>query len=137
MHIVGIIGPYISGGNRRLIDHNIADAQYVMIAIANYFAESRLVGFFAPHSHTARFERLAQSPEPHYHTLDDTIYDLACAGFVLLPNWKNSSGARRDRDRAIHQGKPIFELKSYEYQDISTLLSALEIWAHSISSGSA
>lgn len=129
MHIVGIIGPYFSGGNRRLIDHNIANAQYVMIAIANHFAESQLVGFFAPHSHTARFERLAKAPEAYYHVLDDTIYDLVCEAFVLLPLWEISNGAKHDRERAIKQGKPIFELKSYEDKDINTLLHSLEEWA--------
>ncbi len=129
MHIVGIIGPYFSGGNRRLIDHNIANAQYVMIAIANYFAENRLVGFFAPHSHTARFERLAKTPETYYHILDDTIYDLACEAFVLLPFWKTSSGSKRDRERAIKQGKPTFVLKSYDEKDINALLYSLEKWA--------
>lgn len=86
MRIVGIIGPYFSGGNRRLIDQNIANVQYIMIAIANHFAKNELVGFFAPHSHTARFEVLAQAPESYYHTLDDTIYDKVCEAFILLPN---------------------------------------------------
>lgn len=132
MHIVGIIGPYFSGGNRRLIDHNIANAQYVMIAIANHFAESRFVGFFAPHSHTARFERLAHAPETYYHALDDALYDLACEAFVLLPGWESSSGAKRDRKRAIQQSKQIFALTSYEDETIRELLTSLETWARQI-----
>jgi hypothetical protein len=129
MRIVGIIGPYFNGGNKRLIDHNIANVQYVMIAIANYFAENRLVGFFAPHSHTARFERLAQAPESYYHVLDDTIYDRVCDGFILLPEWENSSGAKRDRERAINHGKAMFELKSYDETSMNALLHKLESWA--------
>lgn len=132
MHIVGIIGPYFSGGNRRFIDRNISNVQYIMIAIANHFAENRLVGFFAPHSHTARFERLAQAPESYYHVLDATIYDLASEGFILLPDWKNSSGSRRDYDRAIEQRKPVFELISYEDKDISTFCNLLEEWAQKL-----
>lgn len=129
MRIVGIIGPYFSGGNRRLIDHNIANAQYVMIAIANHFAENKLVGFFAPHSHTARFERLAQAPESYYHALDDAIYDGVCEAFVLLSDWEISSGAKRDHKRAIQQHKPIFSLLSYDEKDIKKLLHSLETWA--------
>lgn len=129
MRIVGIIGPYFSGGNRRLIDHNIANAQYLMIKIANHFSENRLVGFFAPHSHTARFERLAEAPESYYHDLDDAVYDRACEAFVLLPLWKTSGGARRDRERAIQQEKSTFELISYGDKDINVLLTALEEWA--------
>ena len=128
MKIVGIIGPYFSGGNRRLIDHNIANAQYVMTKIANHFAESKLIGFFAPHSHTARFEKLADAEEPYYHELDKTIYDRAADGFILLPQWRKSSGSRRDRKEALAKKKPIFELKSYDEKDILELLQALERW---------
>lgn len=132
MRIVGIIGPYFSGGNRRLIDQNIANAQYVMIAIANHFAENRIVGFFAPHSHTARFERLAQAPETYYHALDDAIYDGACESFILLPNWETSNGAKRDRERAIQQHKPIFALENYSDDAVKALLHSLEAWARQV-----
>ncbi|MDP3710676.1 MAG: hypothetical protein Q8R29_03060 [bacterium] len=128
MKVVGIIGPYISGKNRRLIDHNIANAVYVTIAIANRFALSRLVGFFAPHSHTARFEKLAQAPESYYHALDDAIYDSVCKGFILLPDWVGSEGARRDYKRAVDQGKSVFPLGSYRDEDINKLLDLLELW---------
>jgi hypothetical protein len=129
MRIVGIIGPYFSGGNRRLIDHNIANVQYVMIAIADYFAESKLVGFFAPHSHTARFEQLAEASEEYYHELDDAIYDRACDAFIVLPGWQTSHGACRDHDRAIRQHKPLFFLASYHDEDVKTLLELLKHWA--------
>lgn len=128
MKIVGIIGPYFSGGNRRLIDHNIANVQYVQIAIANYFAESQLVEFFAPHAHTARFEKLANAPESYYHTLDDTIYDGACDGFILLPSWESSSGARRDYNRAVEQKKRVFVLIDYNDLYVQTLMQQLERW---------
>lgn len=129
MRIVGIIGPYISGGNRLLIDHNIANATYVTIAIANYFKDTNRVGFFCPHLHTARFEKLAQAPEEFYHALDDAIYERACDGFILLPGWKQSNGARRDRERAIQSEKRIFGLSSYTEHAINTLLPALDLWA--------
>ncbi len=129
MRIVGIIGPYFSGGNRRLIDHNIANTQYLMIAIANRFGQNELVGFFSPHSHTARFEKLADTPEHYYHTLDDAIYDRACDGFILLPDWEHSSGAKRDRERAIAQCKPIFALDDYDKATTNALLDELEKWA--------
>jgi hypothetical protein len=132
MHIVGIIGPYFSGGNRRLIDINIANAQYVMVVLADHFGENQLVGFFAPHSHTARFERLAQAPESYYHTLDDALYDRACEGFILLPDWKNSRGARRDHRRAVEQGKHVFCLKSYSDEDMNLLLRSLQEWARQL-----
>ncbi|MBI4133954.1 MAG: DUF4406 domain-containing protein [Candidatus Terrybacteria bacterium] len=130
MHIVGIIGPYFSGGNLRKIDHNIANAQYVMQAIANRFAESRLVGFFCPHSHTARFNVLAQAPEPYYHMLDETIYDRACDAYVVLPDWKQSTGAQRDYRRARDLGRPVFDLASYRDGDVRKMLTRLERWAH-------
>ena len=129
MHIVGIIGPYFSGGNRRLIDHNIANAQYVMIAVANYFAQNQLVGCFAPHSHTARFERLAQAPEAYYHAMDDAIYDGCCEAVIVLPGWENSTGARRDIKRAQLQCKKVFLLLSYSAKDMEWLLHALQKWA--------
>ena len=129
MKIVGIIGPYISGGNRRLIDHNIANAQYVSIQIANFFKKNKLVGFFCPHSHTARFERLAEASEPYYHALDDALYDRACDSFVLLPGWEKSQGAQRDFKRANARIKAIFYLKSYDQVDMDYLLVRLERWA--------
>jgi len=132
VHIVGIIGPYFSGGNLRKIEHNIANAQYVMQAIANRFAENRLVGFFCPHSHTARFNVLAQAPEPYYHLLDETIYDRACEGFVALPEWPHSSGAKRDVERAMAQGRPVFTLASYDDGDVEALLDELDEWARAL-----
>lgn len=127
---VGIIGPYISKGNRRLIDHNIANARYVAIQISNYFAtKNNLVGYFAPHTHTAMFEKLADAPESFYHELDDLIYDRACDGFVLLPDWKKSTGAQRDRQNALKQEKLIFELEDYGDNSMSWLLKSLEEWA--------
>ena|SRR3989344_3999774 len=129
MLIVGIIGPYISGFNRRLIDNNIANARYMGIKIANRFKETKLIGFFIPHTHTAQFEALAEADEAYYHALDNEIYDGACKAFVLLPGWKISNGAMRDHKRATEQGKQIFELKSYEENDILALLYELESWA--------
>jgi len=129
MKIVGIIGPYFSGGNRRLIDINIANVQYITIAIANYFGNNGLVGFFAPHSHTARFEKLAQAPETYYHALDDAIYDRVCDGFIVLPDWGNSSGAKRDRNRALDQNKPVFYLLVYCDDQIQELMKKLKKWA--------
>ena len=129
MHIIGIIGPYFSCGNRRAIDSNIANAQYVMIAIANRFGRDQLIGFFSPHSHTARFERLAEAPESYYHALDDAIYDRACEAFILLPGWEISTGAKRDRANALISNKLIFTLDSYEDKVINELLNLLEKWA--------
>ena len=129
MKIVGIIGPYFSEGNRRLIDHNIANVQYVTIAIANYFGKNGLVGFFAPHSHTARFEKLANAPESYYHILDDTIYGRACDGFILLPEWENSKGACRDHENAVTAKKRIFVLTDYNVLYVKTLMKQLERWA--------
>ena len=129
MHIVGIIGPYISGGNRRRIDHNIANARYVAVQLANHFKDSQLVGFFVPHNHTAQFERFAEAGEPYYHTLDDTIYDRACDGFVLLPGWEQSSGSRRDRARALERKKLVFELAGYEDEHVALLVEQLTEWA--------
>jgi len=158
VYIVGVIGPYFSGGpsprspwrshatakpgrsglrpreggNSRLIDQNIANAQYVMIRIANHFAESRLVGFFCPHSHTARFERLAEASESYYYVLDDAIYYRACDGFVLLPGWQASNGAKRDKANAISRQRHIFELKSYEEEDMQALLEEIAEWARDL-----
>ena len=132
MHIVGIIGPYISGFNRRRIDHNIANARYVTRAIANRFAESHLVGFFCPHTHTAQMEVFAEAKEPYYHALDDILYDRACEAFVLLPDWQQSSGAKRDYERAIAHGRPLFDLKSYADEDITALLDSLNEWAKAL-----
>ncbi|MEK9175741.1 MAG: hypothetical protein AAB795_04120 [Patescibacteria group bacterium] len=134
MLIVGIIGPYISGFQRLKIEHNIANAQYIGIRIANYFKETRLVGFFIPHTHTARFEVLANAPEQYYHELDDSIYDSSCKAGIMLPEWNKSNGARRDCARFIQQKKRLFELKSYEEADIIVILNELERWAQQFKS---
>ena len=129
MKIVGIIGPYISGGNRRLIDHNIANVQYTAIAIADHFGVNRLIGCFAPHTHTARFEKLAAAPESYYHALDDAIYDRSCDGFILLPDLDKSSGAKRDLERAKTHSKRIFILTDFEDAALQKLFGELEAWA--------
>lgn len=40
-------------------------------------------------------------------------YDLAvlarCTHLILLPYWEQSSGARRERDRALELGLPVWE----------------------------
>lgn len=129
MYIVGIVGPYYSGGDCRLIDHNIANARHVMIAIANRFAENQKVGFFSAHSHTARFETLARAPEPYFLTVDDTIFDRACDAFVLLPNWRKSPGSIREHEWIKSVKRPVFKLRSYKFRDIERLLDQLENWA--------
>ena len=112
-----------------MIDHNIANAQYITIAIANYFAKSNLVGFFSPHSQTARFEKLAEAPESYYHALDDAIYDRACDGFILLPGWESSSGSRKDYNNAVVLERPVFVLMDYNDLYMNTLMQHLERWA--------
>lgn len=129
MKIVGIIGPYYNGGDRRLIDHSIANARYVAIQISNYFAENNLVGYFVPHTHTAMFEKLANAPESFYHALDDAMYERACDGFILLPNWESSKGARRDYNNAVAARKKIFTLTDYNNLYMNTLMQQLERWA--------
>lgn len=129
MKIVGIIGPYFSGGNRRLIEHNIANAQYVAIEIANYFSINQLVGFFAPHTHTARFEKLTQAPGSYYHALDEEIYNKVCEAFVVLPEYHNSQGSLKDMKRARDQGKTIFVLGNYDIASMRKLVEALRDWA--------
>ena len=133
MHVVGIIGPYFSdGGNRRLIDHNIANARYVAIRIANYFCDSKLVGFFCPHNHTANFEKLADADESYYYALDDVIYDSVCDGFILLPGWKDSKGSVRDFERARDRQKSLFILDDYGEESLQFILRGLEVWARTL-----
>lgn len=129
MKIVGIIGPYFNSGIRRLIDHSIADARFLAIKLASYFGYSKTIGFFVPHNHTAQFEVLAKAPEPYYHKLDETIFDRACDGFVLLPNWNTSSGSHRDYNRAVQQGRIIFKLEGFDVHSINSLIKQLEDWA--------
>jgi len=131
MKIVGIIGPYFNGGERRLIDHSIADARFVCTRIANYFGESRLVGFFVPHTHTALFECIAGAPRTYYHALDEIIYNRTCDAFILLPDWDTSSNSKCDYDRAKKQGKTIFELRGFDTYSINTLIKQLDDWADS------
>jgi len=129
MRIVGIIGPYFSSGDRRSIDYNIANAQFIAIRIAEFFSDSKLIGFFCPHSHTARFEKLANAKEEYYHTLDDAIYDSACEIFVLLPGWEDSKGSVRDVKRAKERKRRFFLLKDYSVENIRFLLQGMERWA--------
>ena len=130
MKIVGIIGPYFSHGDRRMIDINIANARLVMRTIADHFGESKLIGFFCPHSHTSKFEREANAPETYYHTMDAEIYSKACDGFVVLPTWETSSGSKRDVElvQAVLRKKIVF-LPAYGTMDLKLMLGELEQWA--------
>ncbi|MBI2676630.1 MAG: DUF4406 domain-containing protein [Candidatus Yanofskybacteria bacterium] len=129
MRVVGIVGPYFSGGNRRLIDHNIANALYVAIRIANYFSDSKLVGFFCLHNHTANFEKLANASEDYYYALDDVVYDRVCDGIIVLPGWEDSKGSVRDFERARDKQKSLFILSNYSEESLQLLLKGLEVWA--------
>lgn len=129
MKIVGVIGPYFNGGDRRLIDYSITDARFVGIKIATYFGENKFIGFFIPHNHTAMFEQLASAPRAYYHALNAVIYNKACDGFILLPDWDTSSDSRHDYDQAVAQGKMIFKLGGFDTKNINLLLKHLEEWS--------
>jgi hypothetical protein len=129
MKIVGVIGPYYSGGDKRLIDINIANARTVMRVIGEHFNESKLVGFFCPHSHTSKFERESKISEEYAKMLDTVIYDKACDGFVVLPNWEKSKGSQRDVELARVWKKECFYLVDYNILSMMMLLGELEKWS--------
>lgn len=130
MKIVFIAGPYFSGGDPKKIRRNIFNAERVMIAIANEFAESRAVGFFCPHSHTRNFEIKAKAPESYYQALDLTLLSSpAIDGLLLLPGWQDSSGTQRELECARNLGKPVFELAGYGERECADLLEKLALFA--------
>ena len=104
--ILYISGPY-SSGNGRTVTHNIQIAQeYAAIAWMKGWAA------FCPHLNTANFERYCPTVE-HSDWLagDLAILDRLRPGhdaILMLPNWQQSPGARREREAAQLLGLIVY-----------------------------
>jgi hypothetical protein len=65
-------------------------------------------GFFNPHQHSAHFEVITPEVRPDYWYALDFHFLQHCDGLLLLPGWKESKGARMERDLAESMGIPHF-----------------------------
>lgn len=113
MKIVFIAGPYIGDGRLETIERNIRSAEEYAVALAN-----RRIGFFCPHLHTHHFGSKADADETFYHRLDFHFL-MRADGILMMPEWRTSGGARRERDWAIAKGLPVFYPQSpHDMRDI-------------------
>jgi len=109
--ILYVAGPYGSYGT---IEENIASATNYAQALWN-------AGFtvICPHTNTGHFKNEDNGgiPEPDY--LDGYMHIVPrCDGIVLLPNWKNSHGANKEKELADSLELPVFDLEDYTIDNI-------------------
>ncbi len=132
LKLVFIAGPYFGDGQTATIEANIQQAERYAIALANAG-----VGFFCPHLHTRHFGLKAQMGEEFYHRLDFQ-YLLRSDAVLFLPQWRNSSGARREHAWATWRRLPCFYPSSpenlqevVEWSNIASAPALLELegWA--------
>jgi hypothetical protein len=108
MKIVYIAGPYIGDGTVKSIEINIREAEKYQIALAN-----KQIGFFCAHNHTEHFGNKAEkASEKFYHELDMQFLKRVADAVLAVPNWKSSSGARKEVEWAQESNLPIFFPKS-------------------------
>lgn len=101
--VIYLSGPY-SGKTPEEIDANIAEAEQIA-------AELWLKGFtcLCPHKNTAHFERICpQIPYERYMEGDLLLVERSDA-MVMMPKWRASKGAPRERAHALQLGIPVYE----------------------------
>ena len=103
MKIVAVIGKYF--GTYPEIDKHIFLARQL----------SRMVwdlggfGVFTPHLNTAHFEALTKVDEPTYQEFDRLVLEKLVDGAIVLPNWRASSGSRKEIAYMNQLNKPVFD----------------------------
>ena len=107
LKIVFIAGPYFGNGDKEEIEKNILEAEKYQVALAN-----AQVGFFCAHNHTEHFQEKARAPETFYYKLDFEFLKRSVDAILALPNWKESTGAKREIEWAINNNLPVFYPKS-------------------------
>ena len=98
---VFIAGAYM-GNDFNDIEKNIRLAESYSIELWN-----RGYRVFCPHLNTCHFEVKAKAHENAYKEFDITMLQ-SCDAVFALPNWRTSSGAKAEIDKAKKLGKPVF-----------------------------
>lgn len=97
--VVYIAGPY-RASNRMLVARNIRETEEWGNTVAELGAFP-----FIPHANTAFLE--GAFPDDFFLDGDLAVLFKADAA-LFIPNWEQSSGAKRERDFAEHHGIPCF-----------------------------
>ena len=86
------------------IENHINAARKIAIVCAN-----RNIKFFCPHTHTSHFGADSQNTSwQYYMDLCAPILRDVCNVIVMVPNWKDSKGARQEFDIALKEGHMRF-----------------------------
>lgn len=103
---------YIAGRYRaetpEAVELNIRAAEFMgkLVAEKGYYP-------VIPHANTRNFERLCNAPDEFY--LDGTLELMkACEYVLMIPGWRESSGARNEHDVALEKGLFVY----YSIEDL-------------------
>lgn len=100
---VYIAGKY-TDKTREQIEQHISAAREIAIECANNY-----IKFFCPHTHTAHFGEYSQNKSwQYYMSLCEPILCKVCNVIVMVPNWKDSKGAKYEFDVALKEGHKCF-----------------------------
>ena len=120
--MVFIAGPYFGDGRYETIEANIKEAERYAIALAN-----RGIFFFCPHIHTAHFGYKAKNKDgENYYKALDFVYLRMCKGILMMPRFKESSGAGDELEWSERNGLKIFYPKSPDDKEV---FDEIERWA--------
>lgn len=108
MKVIYIAGPY-RGPNAWVVEQNIRAAEEVA---AKVWAMGHVA--LCPHANSRHMEGVASDD----HFLAGTLELLRrCDAVVLVPNWRDSAGARAEVEEADRLGLPVFGREAYGYVD--------------------
>lgn len=118
MKVIYIAGKY-RGPNAWAVEQNIRAAEDVA---AKVWAMGHVA--LCPHANSRHMEGVASDE----HFLSGTLELLRrCDAVVLVPNWRDSEGARAEASEAVRLGIPIV----YAWDDDAYLRSCLDMLRHS------
>jgi hypothetical protein len=105
MKIVYIAGRY-SGATLMEVDRNVEEARNVALTLAK-----RRIPFLCTILQTGHFDSLLADCDPGYqYWIECSLEVLSrCDGMFLIPNWRESKGARKELQHALAHGMPVFE----------------------------
>jgi hypothetical protein len=66
-----------------------------------------------PHCNTANMDGAAGDDYEKFMQADLDMVERLADAMVMVPGWKASSGARREREAAMKKGIPVFDLETY------------------------
>ncbi|MBI4458185.1 hypothetical protein HY633_04440 [Candidatus Uhrbacteria bacterium] len=103
MKVVAVIGKYF--GTYPEIDKHI----FLARQLARMVWDMGGFGVFTPHLNTAHFEALTKVNEPTYQEFDRLVLERLVDGAIVLPNWRASSGSRKEIAYMNLLNKPVFD----------------------------